>query len=84
MAKRKDQSELLGAGEGPAQKALLFQITGNECRENGSRDEVRTQRIAALSLEETIRYMRARHPSFEIAEVKVVGIIQVLSSSEHL
>jgi hypothetical protein len=84
MAKRKDPSELPAAGGGLAQKALLFEIAGNECHENGSRDEVRTQRIAGLSLEETIRYMRARHPSFEIAEVKVVGIIQVLSSSEHL
>ncbi len=84
MAKMKDSSEGLDAREGPLQKALLFEISGNECHANGSRDEVRTQRIAALSLEETIRYIRLRHPNFEIADVKVVGIIQILSSSEHL
>ena len=41
-------------------------------------------RIAALSLEEIIRYVRTCHPDFEIAEAKVVGHIEVLSSSEHL
>jgi len=84
MAKRQSQSELADGGRGLAQKAILFEVTGNERSEKRAGDELRMHRMAALSLEEVIRYMRIGHPDFEISRVKVVGVIQVLSSSEHL
>jgi hypothetical protein len=40
--------------------------------------------FAALSIEEVIAYVRNRQPSVEILELKVLGKVQVLSSSEHL
>jgi hypothetical protein len=84
MAKGQSQSEPLDGGRGITQKAILFEVTGNERSKKRAGDELEMERIAALSLEEAIRYMRVSHPDFEIAEVKVVGGIQVLSSSEHL
>jgi hypothetical protein len=35
-------------------------------------------------MEEVIAYVRNRQPSVEIMELKVLGQVQVLSSSEHL
>jgi len=84
MAKRQSQSELPDDGRGPAQKAILFEVTGKERNDKRADDELRMHRMAALSLEEVIRYMRIDHPDFEITGVKVIGVIQVLSSSEHL
>jgi hypothetical protein len=40
--------------------------------------------FAALSLEEVTAYVRNRQPAAEIVELKVLGKVQVLSSSEHL
>jgi hypothetical protein len=40
--------------------------------------------FAALSIEEVIAYVRTRQPGSEIMELKVLGKVQVLSSSEHL
>ncbi len=40
--------------------------------------------FAALSLEEVIAYVRNRQPTVEIVELKVLGKVQVLSSSENL
>ncbi len=82
MAKGRRQTEVSNAGGASAQKALLFEVGGNKRDDQGK--EGRTLRIAALSLEEIVRYMRASHSDFEITEVKVLGHIEVLSSSEHL
>ena len=84
MSKKKALSELLSAEHAPTQRAILFEIRCDERREKGADAEVRIQRIAALSLEEVVRYMRVKHPGSDIAEVKVVDQIEVLSSSEHL
>jgi hypothetical protein len=40
--------------------------------------------FAALSIEEVIAYVQTRQSSIEIIELKVLGQVQVLSSSEHL
>ncbi len=40
--------------------------------------------FAALSMEEVIAYVRGQRPGVEIVELKVLGKVQVLSSSEHL
>jgi hypothetical protein len=61
---------------------LLFEITGHDRVDQGR--EGRTLRIAALSLEDVIRYIRTGHSDLEITEIKVIGAIQVLSSSENL
>ncbi len=82
MAKGKHQSHELDGGEAVAGKALLFEVAGN--KHTDQEKERRTLRIAALSLEETIRYIKTKHSDFEIAEIKVAGCIEVLSSSEHL
>lgn len=82
MTKREHQVELSNADGAAVQKALLFEVTGAESadQEKGGR----TLRIAALSLEEIVRYMRFKYSRFEIANIKLIGIIDVLSSSEHL
>ena len=82
MAKGRHQDELPNEGGAAAQKALLFEVVGNKRVDRGN--EERTIRIAALSLEEIILYVRTSHSGVEITEVKVVGHIEVLSSSEHL
>jgi hypothetical protein len=82
MAKGRHQDELSNAGRACAQKALLFEVAGNKRVDRGT--EGRTLRIAALSLEEIVHYVRTSHSDLEITEVKVVGHIEVLSSSEHL
>ena len=82
MAKGRHQDELSKAGGASAQKALLFEVAGNKRVDRGG--EGRTLRIAALSLEEIIQYVRTSHSDLEITEVKVVGHIEVLSSSDHL
>ncbi|MBB5343338.1 hypothetical protein [Tunturibacter empetritectus] len=81
MAKGTRQSELRDEDRA-LRKALLFEVSGHMRADQGK--EGRTLRIAALSLEEVICYMRTGHSDFEIAEVKVVGQIEVLSTSEHL
>ena len=40
--------------------------------------------FVAIRLEEVIAYVRNRRPSVEIGGLKVLGQVQVLSSSEHL
>jgi hypothetical protein len=82
MAKGKRESELVDAERAPVQKAVLFEIAGQKRADQ--RNEGRTLRIAALSLEEVIRYVRTDHSDLEITEIRVVGAIQVLSSSENL
>ena len=82
MAKGRHQFHKLAGGEAVVGKALLFEVAGN--KHTDQEKERRTLRIAALSLEETIRYIRTRHSDLEIAEIKVAGCIEVLSSSEHL
>ena len=84
MSKKNDPSELLSAEHRPTQRAILFEIRCYEHRERGTDAELRIQRIAALTLEEVIRYIRVKHPGSEITELKVVDQIEVLSSSEHL
>ena len=82
MAKRIRENELLDADRASVKKALLFEIAGHDRADQGR--EGRTLRIAALSLEEVIRYIRIGHSDLEITEIRVMGAIQVLSSSENL
>ena len=81
MAKGTRQSELRDEDRA-LRKALLFEISGHKPTDQGK--DGLTLRVAALSLEEVIRYIRTSHPDFEIIEVKVVDQIEVLSSSEYL
>jgi len=81
MAKGTRQSELLDEDRA-LRKALLFEVSGHQRTDQGK--DGLTLRIAALSLEEVIRYIRTSRPDFVIIEVKVVDQIEVLSSSEYL
>jgi hypothetical protein len=81
MAKGIRQSELRDKNRA-LQKALLFEVSGHKRIDQGK--ERLTLRIAALSLEEVIRYIRTNRPDFEITEVKGIDQIEVLSSSEYL
>ena len=80
MAKRQSQPELPDGGRGPAQKAILFEITGNERSEKRAGDELRMHRMAALSLEEVIRYMRVGHPDFGGSYWRNPGLVQLRTS----
>jgi hypothetical protein len=64
--------------------ALLVELKGVKIAEDGSTTTSSTEIFAALSMEEVIAYVRSRLPSIEITELKVLGQVQVLSSSEHL
>jgi hypothetical protein len=65
------------------QKALLFELCGKRSSDDGNSTTV-SEIFAALSVEEVIAHTRARQPSIEIMELKVLGKVQVLSTSEHL
>lgn len=82
MAKSKDR-DVFPPSDQP-HRALLIELKGERGAENGSTAAAPTEMFAALSLEEVIAYVRNRQPSVEIVELKVLGTIQVLSSSEHL
>jgi hypothetical protein len=65
-------------------RALLIELKGEAAAEDGSASTTSTEIFAALSMEEVIAYVRRHQPSVEIMELKVLGKVQVLSSSEHL
>ena len=82
MAKNKDREAILSLGQ--PHRALLIELKGEGVAEDGTAATASTEMFAALSLEEVIAYARRRQPSVEIIELKVLGMVQVLSSSEHL
>ncbi len=65
-------------------KALLFELKGKRDAEGETTATLSTEMLAALSIEEVIAYMRNHRPTFEIVELKILGKVLVLSSSEHL
>ncbi len=82
MAKSKDRDVLPPSDH--LRRALLFELKGEKVAEDGSTTTSSTEIFAALSMEEVIAYVRSRQPGIEIIELKVLGQVQVLSSSEHL
>lgn len=82
MAKSKDW-DVLPSSDQP-HRALLVELKGERVAEDGDAATASTEIFAALSLEEVIAYVRNRQPSVEIMELKVLGKVQVLSSSEYL
>jgi hypothetical protein len=83
MAKSKDRDVSLSTEPSAPQKSLLFELKGERNADDGNPTTV-SEMFAALSLEEVIAYVRNRQPTVEIMELKVLGQVQVLSSSEHL
>jgi hypothetical protein len=67
-----------------SRRSLLVELKGEKTAEDGSTTTSSTEIFAALSMEEVIAYVRNRQPGVEIVELKVLGRVQVLSSSEHL
>lgn len=82
MAKNKDRDVFPRSDQ--SHRALLIELKSERVAEDGSEAADSTEIFAALSLEEVIAYVRNRQPSVEIVELKVLGKVQVLSSSEHL
>ena len=82
MAKSKDHEVVSSLGQ--PHRALLFELKGEQAGEDGNAATVTTELFAALSLEEVIACVRRRRQSTEVIELKVLGKVQVLSSSEHL
>ncbi len=82
MAKSKDHEVVSSLGQ--PHRALLFELKGKQTAEDGNAATVTAELFAALSLEEVIADVRRRQQSMEILELKVLGKVQVLSSSEHL
>ncbi|MGA2891092.1 MAG: hypothetical protein ABSE51_24000 [Terracidiphilus sp.] len=82
MAKSKDR-DVFPLSDQP-HRSLLIKLKGEMAAEDGSASIASTETFAALSLEEVIAYVRNRQPAVEVIELKVLGKVQVLSSSEHL
>lgn len=82
MAKSKDRDAFLSTDQ--PHRSLLIELKGERAAEDGSAVTASTEIFAALSMEEVIAYVRNCQPSVEIMELKVLGKVQVLSSSEHL
>jgi len=82
MAKSKDRDVFAPSDQ--AHRALLIELKGERATEDESAATASTEMFTALSLEEVIAYVRNRQPAVEIVELKVLGKVQVLSSSEHL
>jgi hypothetical protein len=84
MAKGKNRGVFPSPDQPPPHRAILFELKCERNAEDGTAPTALTEMVAALSLEELIADARRRHPDMEIIELKVVGKVQVLSSSEHL
>jgi hypothetical protein len=84
MAKSKDRDSGSSPERSVPPRSLLFELKGKRNVEEENTTVVSTEMFAALSIEEVIAYVRTRQPSVEIMELKVLGQVQVLSSSEHL
>jgi hypothetical protein len=84
MAKSRDRDSGLSSERSVPHRSLLFELKGKRSTEDGDIAAVSTEMFAALSIEEVIAYVRSRQPGSEIVELKVLGKLQVLSSSEHL
>ena len=82
MAKSKDR-DVFPSSDQP-HRALLIELKGERAAEDGSAATASTEMFAALSMEEVIAYVRNASRRVEIMELKVLGKVQVLSSSEHL
>ncbi len=82
MAKSKNRDDFPPSAQ--PHRALLIELKGERAAEDGDAATASTEMFAALSLEEVIAYVRNRQPAVEIMELKVLGQVQVLSSSEHL
>jgi hypothetical protein len=82
MARSKDRDAFPFSDQ--PHRALLIELKGDRAAEDGSAATASTETFAALSMEEVIAYVRNRQPAVEILELKVLGKVQVLSSSEHL
>lgn len=63
-------------GRSGACEARLYRFTGVA---NGEDDPVK--RVAACDLQEAIVYMRKWHPDFDILQVELVAMIEMLSGS---
>ena len=84
MTKSKDRDFGSSLERSVPHRSLLFELKGKKATEDGNTTVVSTEMFAALSIEEVIAYVRTRQPGSEIMELKVLGKVQVLSSSEHL
>jgi hypothetical protein len=84
MAKSRDRDSSSSPERSVPHRSLLFELKGKKATEDGNTTAVSSEIFAALSMEEVIAYVRNRQPSIEIIELKVLGQVQVLSSSEHL
>jgi hypothetical protein len=82
MTKSKDK-DVVPSPDRP-RRALLLELKGERMKEDGGTTTASTEMFAALSMEEVLAYVRTRQPGIEIMEMKVLGKVQVLSSSEHL
>ena len=84
MAKSKDRDFSSLSERSIPHRSLLFELKGKKATEDGTTAAVSSEMFAALSIEEVIAYVRTRQPGWEIMELKVLGKVQVLSSSEHM
>lgn len=84
MAKNNDRDVFLSSVQPRSQKALLFELKGKRDGDDWSTVPVSTEMFAALTIEEVIAHVRTRQPCLEIVELKILGSVRVLSSSEHL
>ncbi len=84
MPKSKDRESFSVSDQAGPYKALLFELKGKRDAEDGNTAVACTEMFAALSIEEVIAHVRRRQTNTEIVELKVLGKVHVLSSSEHL
>ena len=80
MAKSKDR-DVCPPSDQPY-RALLIELKGERISEDEGTTAASNETFAALSLEEVIAYVRNRQPAVEIVELKILGTVQVLSSSD--
>ncbi|MEI9979915.1 MAG: hypothetical protein WDN23_13140 [Edaphobacter sp.] len=82
MTTSKDQDVVLSSDR--PSRALLLELKSERPAGDGTATIATTEMFAALSMEEVLAYVRTRRQDAEITELKVLGKVQVLSSSEHL
>ncbi len=82
MAKSKERD--ISSPSPQPHRALLIEMKGERAAQDEGPTTTSSEMFAALSLEEVIAYVRTCQPAVEITELKILGKVQVLSSSEHL
>lgn len=84
MAKSRNRDAVPVPNSTEPSRSLLIELKGKMASDDEDVTTFSTEMFAALSIEEVLAYLRNRRAGFEVMELKMLGKVQVLSSSGNL